>query len=198
MVSKKDMLTLGVLAIGGVAVASSFAGGDGGGDILQPKKGRAGGILGSQEGYGAPAIYNLPAHADVTFPAAPTFDISKFLAPQTEVPGRGAAGVSAAPKKYIETGKVGVGYEGYVTPTTPTPIAPPYIPGVTTFVPYKEPAYVPSPVKGGFLGTGMGQEAYKSQFAHRTYSTGAPAKKTSTDASKAIAHAKRLRAGRSD
>jgi hypothetical protein len=52
--------------------------------------------------------------------------------------------------------------------------------------------------KGGFRGTGMTQDAYKSQTAHRTYSSPTTAKKTSTDASKAVAHAKRLRAGRGD
>jgi hypothetical protein len=221
MLSKKDMLTLGVLAIGGVAVASSFAGG--GGDIgaLEGKKGRAGGILGSQQGYGAaptygasPTIYNLPAAAPVTFPEAPTFDISKFFTPIVEpTVSRGAAGVSAEPKKYKETGKVGLGYAGYVTPKIPTPIAPPYVPGVTTFVPYKEPGYVPSPVKKyssadmsraaikerGYLGTGMTQSEHASQYAGTLYAKGSAApKKTPSDASKAISHAKRLRAGRGD
>ena len=142
MMSKKDMLTLGVLAVGGVAVASSFAGGDGGG-VLQPIKGRAGGILGSQQGYGAPTIYNIPAAAPVTFPKAPSFDISKFLAPAVPV-SRGAAGVSTAGKK--EAG-VALGYPGYVTPIIPTPVSPGYIPGVTTFTKHKEPVYIPSPVK---------------------------------------------------
>ena len=111
MISKKDMLTLGVLAIGGVAVASSFAGGGDTG-ALEGKKGRAGGILGSQQDYGAaspsPTIYNLPAAGAVTFPEAPTFDISKFFTPSVEpTVSRGAAGVSAAPKKirpYLYTG----------------------------------------------------------------------------------------------
>lgn len=108
MMSKKDMLTLGVLAVGGVAVASSFAGGDGVvTDVLEGKKGRAGGILGSQEGYGAPIIYNLPGQAAVTFPEPPSFDISKILAPITpeaapEV-SRGEAGVSSAGKKTVVT-----------------------------------------------------------------------------------------------
>ena len=146
MLSKKDMLTLGVLAVGGVAVASSFAGGGGDAGALEGKKGRAGGILGSQEGYGAaPTIYNLPAAAPVTFPKAPKFDIGSFLAPTMPV-SRGAAGVSSAGKKYRETG-VALGYKGYVTPTTPTPVSPGYVPGVTTFTPYKKPAYIPSPVK---------------------------------------------------
>ena len=100
MMSKKDMLTLGVLAVGGIAVASSFAGGDGGG-VLQPTKGRAGGILGSQQDYGAaPTIYNLPAAGAVTFPEAPKFDIGSFLAPTVPV-SRGAAGISSAGKKEV-------------------------------------------------------------------------------------------------
>jgi hypothetical protein len=52
--------------------------------------------------------------------------------------------------------------------------------------------------KGGYRGSGMTQSEYKSLTAHRTYSSPATAKKTSTDASKAISHAKRLRAGRGD
>jgi hypothetical protein len=56
----------------------------------------------------------------------------------------------------------------------------------------------PATAKGGFRGTGMTQDAYKSLTAHRTYSSPATAKKTSTDASKAISHAKRLRVGRGD
>jgi hypothetical protein len=106
MMSKKDMLTLGVLAVGGVAVASSFAGGGDTG-ALEGKKGRAGGILGSQEGYGAPTIYQMPAQAAVTFPEAPKFDIGSFLAPAAAPVSRGATGVSAAPKKirpYLYTG----------------------------------------------------------------------------------------------
>lgn len=187
------MLTLGVLAIGGVAVASSFAGGDGGGNgVLQPKKGRAGQILGGGQQPGA--VYNFPAQGAVSFPAPPTYDMSRFLPslPTAPVPaiGRGAAGISAAPKKYRETGEVGLGYEGYVTPKIPTPIAPPYIPGVTTFVPYKESAYVPSPVKI------VGEHMY-SPTSGSSYGDTTP-KKTPTDASKAIAHAKRLRAGRGD
>lgn len=53
-------------------------------------------------------------------------------------------------------------------------------------------------ISGGYRGSGMTQSEYKSLTAHRTYSSPATAKKTSTDASKAISHAKRLRAGRGD
>lgn len=122
MMSKKNVLTLGVLAIGGIGVASMVASGDNGDGDTGPKsgaltgvRGRAGGVLGSQQGYGAPVVYNLPAAAAVTFPKAPTFDMNKFLAPvtqpvtQPEVVSRGVAGVSSAGKKrpvqpYIYTG----------------------------------------------------------------------------------------------
>ena len=196
MMSKKDMLTLGVLAIGGVAVASSFAGGGDTG-ALEGKKGRAGGILGSQQGYGAaspsPTIYNIPAQAAVTFPKAPSFDISKFLAP---VPvSRGAAGVSSAGKKEVITPYL---YTGGEVKAGAVSVAP-WAMGVSTPAEIGVTSALGIAKKGGFMGTGMTQDAYKSQYAERTYSAGAPAsKKTSTDASKAISHAKRLRAGRGD
>ena len=142
MVSKKEALILGVLAIGGVAVASSIAGS--GDDVVKPQQ-RFGTIVGSQMPQTAPTIYNITSPPPV-FPAPATFDIGRFLAPQEE-PARGTAGVSAAPKKYVSTGTVALGYEGYVTPVVPTPVSPGYIPGVTTFVPYTEPAYIPSPIK---------------------------------------------------
>jgi hypothetical protein len=152
MMSKKDMLTLGVLAVGGVAVASSFAGGGDTG-ALEGKKGRAGGILGSQEGYGAaPTIYNLPAAAPVTFPEAPKFDISKFLTPLVEpTVSRGAAGVSSAGKKssvrpYLYTGGEVKAGAVSVAPwamgrTTPTEI------GVTTALKYATTKKPPVPTK---------------------------------------------------
>ena len=118
MISKKEAVTLGMLAIGGVGAAMVIGGGGGDGDTgpktgaLRGVRGRAGGVLGSQQGYGAPVVYNLPAASAVTFPKAPTFDINKLLAPVTHTPevvSRGAAGVSSAGKKrpvqpYIYTG----------------------------------------------------------------------------------------------
>lgn len=150
MLSKKDMLTLGVLAIGGVAVASSFAGGDGGG-VLQPIKARVGGIVGSQKDYGvAPTIYNLPAAAPVTFPKAPSFDISTFLEPTVPV-SRGAAGVSSVGKKaavrpYLYTGGEVKAGAVSVAPwamgrTTPSEI------GVTTALKYATTKKTSIPVK---------------------------------------------------
>ena len=192
MMSKKDMLTLGVLAIGGVAVASSFAGGDGGG-VLQPIKARVGGIVGSQRDYGvAPTIYNLPAAAPVTFPKAPSFDISKFLEPTVPV-SRGAAGVSSAGKKEVI-------YGGY------KPSGASYVFGGKAF----ETQAAKEIVSGGYsptLGAAFGVSTLRSKIAEESRSKGIPygatvstttTKKTSTDASKAIAHAKRLRAGRGD
>lgn len=112
MISKKDALTLGMLAIGGVGAAMVIGGGNGAPGALEGAKARAGGILGAQEGYGAPGttVYSLPAQPAVTFPEAPLFNISRFLAPEPlaqPVVSRGAAGVSAAPKKvtpYLYTG----------------------------------------------------------------------------------------------
>ena len=127
MMSKKDALTLGILAIGGVAAASAIAGGGSGGGVAP--EGKKGGILGSA-GAAAPTIYNLPAQGAVTFPAAPTYDFSKFLSapitPETVV-SRGTAGVSTAGKQtaYVKPGAyvapkkemVG-GKETYVPATT--------------------------------------------------------------------------------
>ena len=111
--NKKEMLVLGALAVGGIGIASMVSDGGDGGGLGAGQQVRAGGILGSQQGYGAPpgaTIYNIPAQPAVTFPAAPTFDISKFLEPMAKpTVSRGAAGVSAAPKKgqvvpYLYTG----------------------------------------------------------------------------------------------
>lgn len=88
MISKK-VVTLGMLAIGGIGAAMLVSGGGSGGDTgaLQGRAGRAGGILGSQKGYGAPGtVFNIPAAAAVTFPKAPTFDIGGFLEPSKKDP----------------------------------------------------------------------------------------------------------------
>lgn len=149
--SKKDALILGGLVIGGLGVASMISDTPGGGGASE---GRAGGILGAQKGYGAPTIYNLPAQPSVTFPEAPTFDIASLFG-QKEV-SKGAAGVSAAPKKWRDTGTVALGYKGYVTPITPTPVSPGYVAGVTTFKKYEKPVYIPSPVKPPSVSYGGG------------------------------------------
>jgi len=74
MISKKDAVTLGMLAIGGVGAAMIVGGGggDGGGAAMEGVKGRAGGILGSQEGYGAPQQYTI-------FPRQPRLRFLKHL-----------------------------------------------------------------------------------------------------------------------
>ena len=197
MMSKKDALTLGMLAIGGVGAAMVIGGGDGAitdTGALEGKKGRAGQILGSGQQPGA--VYNFPAQGAVSFPAPPAYDMSSFLPslPTTPVPaiGRGAAGVSAAPKKSAVTPYL---YTGGEVKAGAVSVAP-WAMGVTTPA---EIGVTTALTRGGFMGTGMTQDAYKSQFAERTYSAGVPtSKKTPTDASKAIAHAKRLRAGRGD
>lgn len=203
MISKKEALTLGMLAIGGVGAAMVISGGNGAitdTGALEGKKGRAGQILGSGQQPGA--VYNFPAQGAVSFPAPPTYDMSRFLPslPTTPVPaiGRGAAGISAAPKKsavtpYLYTGGEVKAGAVSVAPwamgtTTPAEI------GVTTALSI---AQKPSK-KYDYMGTGMTQSEYASLTAHRTYSSPTTAKKTLSDASKAVSHAKRLRAGRGD
>ena len=127
--SKKDAITLGVLAIGGIAVASAVAGGDGGGGLEATRQGRAGGILGSTGDSMAPTIYNITSPPPV-FPAPATFDIQRFLQPQEE-PSRGTAGVSAAPKKtplytpgaYVTPVPVTIGGKETYVPATTFPAA---------------------------------------------------------------------------
>ena len=120
MISKKDALTLVVLGIGGVTVASAFAGSDGGGEGgavmegLRGVKGRAGGILGGATPP-SPTVYQFGAQPAVSFPKAPSFGLSSlFPAEKLVAPApveRGTAGVSSAGKKrpaapapYIYTG----------------------------------------------------------------------------------------------
>lgn len=128
--SKKDMLVLGALGVGGVALASMIVekeeetqvfGGGGfpiGGAIAPPI---------TAEPAAQPIIYQFPESGFAGFPEAPTskFDMSKIVAPVStsiktiSVP---VADVNKVTKKWRETGKIGFGYEGYVTPITPTPI----------------------------------------------------------------------------
>ena len=200
--SKKDALTLGILAIGGVAAASAIAGGGSGGGVAP--EGKKGGILGSAgAGGAAPTIYNLPAQGAVTFPAAPTYDFSKFLSapvtPETVV-SRGTAGVSSAGKQtaYVKPGAyvapkkemVG-GKETYMPATTfasalgthrALEVAKSYGGGTS-----KKSDYIPSQWR-----TREGKEITRSKGA------GSGGSGSSDAAKKAISHAKRLRAGRGD
>lgn len=137
MVSKKEAVMLAALMVGGIGLATAVHGGgdaaaDGDGVLGQPMTMpvRAVGILGAQEGYGyTPKIDQAPPQQAVIFPDPPNYRevIDKFFA-KPEIPeSRGAAGVSAAPKKkvtYTDTGRVAVGYEGYKMPLIPTPYAP--------------------------------------------------------------------------
>lgn len=135
MVSKKDAITIGVLAIGGIGAASMIAGGGGGfgegkaQDTAQGQSRIGGNILGTTPKKEVSMTgYTIPPEASVHFPKPPEFDFSKFfIRPEDVDIDRGSAGVSAAPKKkvsYTDTGRVAVGYEGYKTPFTPTPFAP--------------------------------------------------------------------------
>ena len=166
------------------------------GDSGAAQGGRAGGILGSQQGYGstdmAPTVYNLPGQPAVTFPDAPTFDMSKILSPAPI--SRGTAGVSSAGKKRAVTPYL---YTGGEVKAGAVSVAP-WAMGKSTAAEIGVTTALGMAKKGGFMGTGMTQDAYKSQTAHRTYSSPTTAKKTPSDASKAISHAKRLRAGRGD
>ena len=115
MISKKDALTLGILAVGGIAAASAVSGGDGGEggammEGLRGVKGRAGGILGGATP-AAPTVYQFAAQPAVSFPKAPSFDLSSLLATTKAPVERGTAGISSAGKKvpsvhapYIYTG----------------------------------------------------------------------------------------------
>ena len=106
MVSKKDKLTIGLLAIGGVGAALMVAdSGDSGGGGIQERFGR---ILGSAPSNGAAAgadapsiTYQIPAQGAVTFPEPVDYAdfLSQFFAP--EPVSRGTQGVSGAGKKRV-------------------------------------------------------------------------------------------------
>ena len=115
MISKKDAITLGILGVAGIAAASAVSGGaedtPGGaktwekpGGILGVLGGAApgGAVPGGAGGIETPTMYQIPAAAVVSFPKTPTFDFTKFLAPQQQI-SKGVAGVSAAPKKVATT-----------------------------------------------------------------------------------------------
>lgn len=117
MVSKKDALILGVLAIGGVGIASMALDSDSGGSA------KGGGILGRFPGItqGTPSyagegttVYNIPAEAGVSFPAPQTFDISKFFTtPPTPDPVSASSGVSSGGKKVVTYGELSKAYDAY-------------------------------------------------------------------------------------
>jgi hypothetical protein len=169
MVSKKDVLTLGMLAVGGIAVASAVAdSGNGGADSVVPRAGR---ILGSQQGYGAPAVYNFPAQGAVSFPTPPDYSniLRSFVG--TEEVSRGAAGVSSAGKKravqpYIYTGGEVKAGAVSVAPwamgrTTPAEI------GVTTALKMASSSKKITPKKKEITGRGVtpGRMGYGKSYA---------------------------------
>ena len=142
MISKK-VVTLGMLAIGGIGAAMIVSGSGNGGDTgaLQGRTGRAGGILGSQQGYGRPGtVYNIPAAAPVTFPKAPTFDIGGFLMPSKKDPV----------KEYYST------FKGHVAPREWEVRKILARKSVTTAKPRKEVGFAPEPAYIKDVGYGVG------------------------------------------
>ena len=182
MMSKKDALTLVVLGVGGVTVASAFAGGEDGGEGgaimegLRGVKGRMGGIPGGAPPPPSPTVYQFAAQPAVRFPAAPSFDMSslfpseKLAAPAPAA--RGAAGISGVGKKRpstvtpyiytggeIKTGAVSVA-PWAVSRTTPTEM------GVTTAL---------RVARGGSGGT---SKKKPSTFSSKSYQKGYKARAT--------------------
>lgn len=151
MISKKDAVTLGMLAVGGVGAAMVVGGGGGGGDsdlsggAMEGRRGRAGGILGTSAGAPtAPTVYQFAAQPAVTFPKAPTFDVGKMMVPTVD-PKKAALekyyARQAKGRWMIDPRKVrSIMREPLVTEK-------PYTPGVTKFEPYRAPSYTPSPKK---------------------------------------------------
>ena len=203
MISKKDALTLGVLAVAGVAAAGAVAGGDGDGAVmegLRGVKGRAGGILGSATPPSAvPTVFQVPAQAEVTFPTPVDYSglLEGFMMPKKEI-SRGAAGVPAAgrqrpvstPARAIVTPKAGVGIGAGVLPS-----------GEMGFAP--SPGYIPGVGYGvGMYPVATAETLYPGRGPQHIYSGGTTSKKngaaTGAGAKEAISMAKRLRAGRGD
>lgn len=90
MVTKKAMLTLGVLAIAGVGAASMIAGGQPEGTVKTPQSkqrfGRmlSGAATGTNKKEAGSTIINIPPTAAVHFPDAPSFDLSQLLPREQE------------------------------------------------------------------------------------------------------------------
>jgi len=98
MVSKKEMLILGAVAVGGLGLASMLASGEG-----EEEEGGGGmrlvGIPGISSEPAIPApgnIYNFPPEPEVSFPAMPSFDWSAFF---PSAGGVGVTGGSVVSKK---------------------------------------------------------------------------------------------------
>jgi len=112
MISKKDALTLGILAVGGIAAASVVADSDtggGGGAMMEGIKGRAGGILGGEDV--SQAAFKTPQEPTVIFSKGRDYSdlLQSFIGGEEAPADRGTAGISSAGKKrpvtpYIYTG----------------------------------------------------------------------------------------------
>ena len=113
MISKKDALTLGILAVGGIAAASAVAGsGDTGKGGLTQRK--AGGILGTYGGEAQSGGFEgikLPQEPTVIFSGGKDYSglLESFIGAEEAPVSRGVQGVSSAGKKlpvtpYIYTG----------------------------------------------------------------------------------------------
>jgi len=190
VLSKKEGLILAVAGIAGVGVALTLAGGsekeEGDEKEKQMKK---------QE---LMLRYEAPVYSPSTITAPYsesniTRIIHNILAPapapgQEQAPAAITPGVSNGSKKTYKSAGMALGYEGYVTPSKPSPVSPGYIPGVTKFVPHKEGVYIPSPVAPPYVA--------KTPVSRRSSSGGGGGSRTA--AKKAISHAKMLRARRGD
>ncbi|RJS79110.1 hypothetical protein CW713_08745 [Methanophagales archaeon] len=128
MISKKDMLVLGLVAIGGIGVASSIATSEGGvtgggGFRIKP----FGGIVGSNKAAedtgdnAGTATIVLPPEPSVTFPAAPQYQAPMYYAPPpmpSQETKNGGGEVTETKKAYA------AGLQKAVTPTPSGTAAP--------------------------------------------------------------------------
>lgn len=88
--SKKEAVILGLIAIGGLGVASSMASDSGGGATAPQRFGRILGADGkkavaSDAGPGS-TTYNIAGEAPPSFPAVPAFDMRQLFLPMQEKP----------------------------------------------------------------------------------------------------------------
>jgi len=175
MLSKKEGLILAVAAIGGVGLALTLAGGNDKEEAdereKQMKKEQL--MLRYEAPVYAPSEIYAPYEENVV-----TRIVHNILA--SPEPGQAPVstetvtpGVSTGSKKTYKSAGMALGYEGYVTPSKPSPVSPGYIPGVTKFVQYKEPAYIPSPVAPPYVakrgGSGGGTTSKAPASKKSTY-----------------------------
>jgi hypothetical protein len=145
---KKEALMLGLLAVGGVGTALMLSGtGEG--------IGAGGGGLGLGKDEKEPEAMTKKETVTETYTptGAPTIEMPRGFFDIPDIFVQKFAALTE-PKKYpVFTGKIigsagtALGYRGYVTPAKPTPTSPGYVPGVTKFMAYTKPSYIPSPIK---------------------------------------------------